>query len=146
MKCNYLVTTFYVILFILFVRFLYYLFIHYYNNKLIQQIIKTWKEKTNGNVEKVYLGVYTNDYLLSFSTNHDRKNHIHLVTNNFYSNYNEFISFFFKPRFEIIPATTIGYIIKKNNKYLPPIKINKNADPQHICYHMIKSYQVLDLY
>jgi hypothetical protein len=113
---------------------------------LIQQIIQNWKERTNGGiVENAHSGIYTDDYFLFFSDNHDKKNHIHLITNSFYSNYEEFINYFFKPTFEIIPTVTIGYMIKKNNNYLPPMRINLNNDPQAICYNMIKSFKKLDI-
>ena len=137
---------FYIILLALILRFLYYLYIHYKKNIMINKIIDNWKERTGGNVEHAYSGIYTEDYFLFFSDNHDKRNHIHLITNNFYSNYDEFINKFFNPNFEVIPTVTIGYMIKKNNKYLPPMRINLNNDPQAICYNMIKSYKELNVF
>ena len=146
MKYKLLIFIFYIILLLLLFRFLYYLYIHRKKNILIQQIIQNWKERTGGIVENAHSGIYTDDYFLFFSNTHDKKNHIHLITNHFYSNYEQFIQLFFKPTFEIIPIVTIGYMIKKNNKYLQPMKINLNNDPQAICYNMIKSFKKLEMY
>ena len=146
MKFKYLFNTFYIILFLLCIRFLYYLYIHYIKNKLIQEIIQNWKERTNGIVESANSGIYTNDYFLYFFRKSDKANHIHLITNNFYYNYNDFIKLFFNPTFELIPKVRIGYVIKKNNKYLPPNIINLDNDAQSICYNIIKSYKTLDIY
>lgn len=146
MKYKLLIIIFYIILLLLIFRFLYYLYIHNTKNILIQQIIENWKERTGGIVENAYSGIYTEDYFLFFSNNHDTKNHIHLITNHFYSNYDQFIQLFFKPTFEVIPTVTIGYIIKKNDRYLPPMRINLKNDPQAICYNIIKAYKELDMY
>jgi hypothetical protein len=146
MKYKSLIVIFYIILLLFILRFLYYLYIHHKKNILIQQIIEDWKKRTGGIVENAYSGIYTDDYFLFFSNNHDKKNHIHLITNHFYSNYEQFIQLFFKPTFQIIPTVTIGYVIKKNDSYLPPMKINLNNDAQAICYYMIKSFKKLEMY
>jgi hypothetical protein len=146
MKYKSLIVIFYIILLLFILRFFYYLYIHHKKNILIQQIIENWKERTGGIVENAYSGIYTDDYFLFFSNNHDKKNHIHLITNHFYSNYEQFIQLFFKPNFQIIPTVTIGYVIKKNDSYLPPMKINLNNDAQAICYYMIKSFKKLEMY
>jgi len=146
MKYKSLIVIFYIILLLFILRFFYYLYIHHKKNILIQQIIENWKERTGGIVENAYSGIYTDDYFLFFSNNHDKKNHIHLITNHFYSNYEQFIQLFFKPNFQIIPTITIGYVIKKNDSYLPPMKINLNNDAQAICYYMIKSFKKLEMY
>jgi len=136
---------FYIILTLIVIRFLYYLYVHYTKNNLVEQILYQWKKQTNGNIQKATEGVYTDDYFLSFNEKHDNKTHIHLITNKFYANFDEFITLFFRPNCEIIPTVTIGYVIKKNNRYLQPIKINQYNDAQTICYHMIKSFEQLDL-
>jgi hypothetical protein len=147
MKYKFIHILFAIIIFLLLVRFLYYLCIHYNKNCLINTILKQWKIQTNnGKIEKLNYGVYTNDYLLFFSETDNPKTHVHLVTNKFYSNFNEFISLFFKPQFEIIPTVTIGYIIKKNNKYLSPIQLNQEKDPDHIVKHIIATYKAIDMY
>ena len=135
------------VIFLLLIRWLYYLYINNNKNNLLNKILKQWKTQTNNAyIQKVTMGVYTDDYILSFSEIHDQKTHIHLITNQFYSNFNEFISLFFKPQFELIPTTTIGYIIKKNSKYLTPIQINQQNDPYNIVQNMIKTYETIDMY
>ena len=102
------------VIFLLLIRWLYYLYINNNKNNLLNKILKQWKTQTNNAyIQKVTMGVYTDDYILSFSEIPNQKTHVHLVTNQFYSNFNEFISLCFKPQFELIPTTTIGYIIKK---------------------------------
>jgi len=134
----------YIFIILLVVRYIYYLFIQYKKNKVIESILSEWKKQTNGNIQKVYMGVYTDDYFLSFTKNHDVENHIHLITNKYYSNYKDFMRIFFYQPFEMIPNVTIGYIIKKNNNYLNPMKINQNKDANEICYHMRESYEELN--
>jgi hypothetical protein len=101
--------------------------------------LEEWEKKTNGNIKKGK-GVYIDDYYLSFSENHDQKNHIHLITNKFYYNYSEFIDLFFTEGFEIIPTIMIGYVVKINNKNFIPIKINMQNDAKNICHHMTESF------
>jgi len=144
MKCISIQVLFYIILFLFLLRFLYCVYINYTKNNLVKQLLHEWTIKTNGYVKEVKLGVYTDDYFLSFSDSHDRKNHIHLITHKFYSNLDEFISIFFTPQFEIVPTFTIGYVIKKNNKHSLPIKINQQKDTPIICYHMIKTYETFN--
>ena len=135
------------VIFLLLIRWLYYLYINNNKNNLLNKILKQWKIQTNNAyIQKVRKGVYTDDYFLSFSEIPNQKTHIHLITNQFYTNFNEFISLFFKPQFELIPTTTIGYVIKKNSKYLTPIQINQQNDAYIIVKHMIKTYETIDMY
>ena len=134
----------YIIILLFVIRYLYYLFIEYKKNELIKNILAEWKKQTNGNIQKVKLGVYTDDYFLSFTKNNDVENHIHLITNKYYSDYKDFLRLFFYQQFEMIPSITIGYIIKKKNNYLNPMKINQNKDAREICYHMRESYEELN--
>lgn len=132
---------------LLLLRCVYYLYINNNKNMLLNKILQQWKKQTNNaDIQKVTMGVYTDDYILSFSEIRDQKTHIHLITNQFYSNFNEFISLFFKPQFELIPTTTIGYVIKKNSKHLMPIKINQQNDPYIIVQNMIEMYETIDMY
>ena len=140
---------FYIILVLLLglglVRFLYYLYTNHNKNMLVNEILNQWTKQTNGSYNKQTRGVHTDDYFLYFSKDKDYKTHIHLVTNNFYSNFYDFLSIFFNPRFEIIPTTQLGYIIKKNNEYLPPVKINQTKESYDICKDMIEMYKNINM-
>ena len=144
MKSSSVCYLFYILIIAICIRYLYYLYIQNKKNKLVESILVEWKKQTNGNIQKVKLGVYTDDYFLSFTKNHDTENHIHLITNKYYSDYKDFLRLFFYQQFEIVPTVTIGYIIKKNNNYLNPMKINQNKDAREICYHMRESYEELN--
>jgi len=108
---------------------------------MIKQILHHWKEKIGGYVEKDKKGLYEGDYYLSFSEIKDDKKHIHLLTHNFETKIGDFTY----PSFELIPSTTIGYVVKKDTKHLQPIKIDETENPEKICLDIINLYENFDM-
>jgi hypothetical protein len=100
---------------------------------LITKILQYWREKTGGCIKKDKNNLYEGDYYLNFSEIKDDKNHVHLITHNFTY-----------PSFELIPTTTIGYVIKKDTKHLYPMKIDETDSPDKICLDMINLYKNFD--
>jgi len=108
---------------------------------LINEILYEWIKQTKGSFKKQTEGVYTDDYFLSFTKEPDQETHVHLITDKFYSNFKEFFTTYFYPNFEIIPTVTVGYVVKKNNTHLTPVRINQQNDAQMICKNIIEMYK-----
>jgi len=141
MKFDKIQFIFYIILFLFLVRFLYYLYLIFSKNMLINEILYEWIKQTKGSFKKQTEGVYTDDYFLSFTKEPDQETHVHLITDKFYSNFKEFFTTYFYPNFEIIPTVTVGYVVKKNNTHLTPVRINQQNDAQMICKNIIEMYK-----
>jgi len=109
---------------------------------MVKQLLHEWKKKTGGYIKKDKKGLYEDDYYLIFPDDPARNTHIHLVINNFQS---KFVNSNSNPPFQLIPTTTIGYVVKKDTKHLQPIKIDETDSPDKICLHMIKLYENFDM-
>jgi hypothetical protein len=110
--------------FILFLIVFYLLIKYYKKQSFINNIIKEWKNQTNGNVFKDATGnIWKNDYYLMFNNSNDYSSHVHLKVFN-----NDF--WLYKNFFKIFEAE---YTPKKNNTY--PVEIVDNAE-------FIKSYTI----
>ena len=128
--------------FILFL-IVFYLLIKYYKKQvLINNIIKEWKNQTNGNVVKDTGGYFwKNDYYLMFDNTNNYDSHIHLkiYNNDFWVNNNIFKMF------------DLEYTPKKDNKYpleftdnIEVIKlytVNENIPSSQIVKQMIEKYK-----
>jgi len=141
MKYRLLQILFYIILLLLAIYFLYYLYIQHKKDIMIKQILHHWKEKIGGYIKRDKRGLYKNDYFLNFSKTEDNERHVHLATNNFYSNFEDLKY----QSFNLIPTATIGYVVKKDEKHLEPVKIDENDSPEKICLDMIKLYENFDM-
>jgi hypothetical protein len=116
---------FYLLTFILFLV-LFYLLVKYYKKQhLINNIIKEWKNQTNGNIFKDTGGyIWKNDYYLMFNNYNDYSSHVHLKVFN-----NDF--WVFKNFFKIFESE---YTPKKNNNYPLGIKYDNKE--------FVKSYTI----
>ncbi len=141
MKYTSLQIIFYIIILLIAIYFLYYLYIYHKKHIMIKQILNEWKEKTGGYIKRDKKGLYEDDYYLIFPNDPDRNTHVHLATNNFHAKFGNFNY----PTFEFIPTATIGYVIKKNNRHLQPVKIEEKDSPDKICLHIIKLYENFDI-
>ena len=110
--------------FILFLIVFYLLIKYYKKQSFINNIIKEWKNQTNGNVFKDATGnIWKNDYYLMFGSHNDLESHIHLkVFKNDFWLYKNFFKIF-----------EVEYTPKKYNTY--PVEIVDNAE-------FIKSYTI----
>ena len=140
MKSNIIFILFYILVSLFVLRVLYYVYIYYNKEVIINKILYEWNNKTNGGFIKKAKNNYADDYYLSFSKYEDNQNHIHLITNRYYYDYDSFINVFFTSSFELMPTITIGYVLKKDNKNSLPIKINDKDTPKNICKKMIEHY------
>ena len=132
-KFKYIICFFFFLFLFIFTIGLYKLYNYYQKQKIINEIIKEWIIRTNGNYKYANTYLYEGDYYLSINKLDDHDSHIQLIT--MYKNNKKYNPD--KPNCPI--CDDLCYVVKKYDLHSNLYYINQNANPNDIVEEMIKN-------